>query len=333
MTKKPDGVSREVFALTAGMPCVVPTGASQYKERKQNSKAVAWRWRDFGNSARSDSFRFHHWAKKNEADEYYFATFNKLLKLTQYTDQEYTAYFETDKWTKAETDELFDLAKRFDTRFIQMADRLSTARSVEEVKARYYQVVRKLMEARGIMSDDELAGDPIYRFQYDKDYETRRKEQLNNLLRRSPADEAEEAQLVRELQAIDGTVKKEHKVRMRAKKQAEDPVAATGPRNKKVKTENRTVTEGRPPRGGGRAASNRYSSKTTRIHKDKNESLEDTIDAKVQRKLQALGVDSWPMPIPAVTIAHGELIDDITRLCELEHKIRQLDQGSGYRLS
>lgn len=41
-------------------------------------------------------------------------------------------------WTKEETDELFDLCERFDLRFIVIADRFPSSRTVEELKDRYY---------------------------------------------------------------------------------------------------------------------------------------------------------------------------------------------------
>ena len=41
-------------------------------------------------------------------------------------------------WTKKETDQLFELCKQFDLRFIVIADRFSSSRTVEELKNRYY---------------------------------------------------------------------------------------------------------------------------------------------------------------------------------------------------
>lgn len=41
-------------------------------------------------------------------------------------------------WTKEETDKLFDLCEQFDLRFIVVADRFPTSRTVEELKNRYY---------------------------------------------------------------------------------------------------------------------------------------------------------------------------------------------------
>lgn len=41
-------------------------------------------------------------------------------------------------WSKKDTDQLFDLCERFDLRFVVIADRFSSSRTVEELKDRYY---------------------------------------------------------------------------------------------------------------------------------------------------------------------------------------------------
>lgn len=41
-------------------------------------------------------------------------------------------------WTKEETDQLFDLCQQFDLRFVVIADRFPSSRTVEELKDRYY---------------------------------------------------------------------------------------------------------------------------------------------------------------------------------------------------
>lgn len=73
-----------------------------------------------------------------------------------------------------------DLAKRFDLRFVIMADRWDretfTNRTVEDLKERYYKVCGILAKLRGEKK--------IYTF--DADHERRRKEQLKKLYDRSP---------------------------------------------------------------------------------------------------------------------------------------------------
>lgn len=48
-------------------------------------------------------------------------------------------------WTKEETDQLFDLCKRFDLRFVIIADRFPSNRTVEELKDRYYSGIIQLL--------------------------------------------------------------------------------------------------------------------------------------------------------------------------------------------
>lgn len=47
----------------------------------------------------------------------------KTVQVPVYSEQEYQMYLHDDGWTKAETDHLFDLCKRFDLRFIVIHDR------------------------------------------------------------------------------------------------------------------------------------------------------------------------------------------------------------------
>lgn len=73
-----------------------------------------------------------------------------------------------------------ELAKRFDLRFVIMADRwnreIYTNRSVEDIKERYYKVCGILAKLRGEKK--------VYT--YDADHERRRKEQLKRLYDRTP---------------------------------------------------------------------------------------------------------------------------------------------------
>lgn len=47
----------------------------------------------------------------------------KTVQVPVYSEQEYQVHLHDDGWTKAETDHLFDLCKRFDLRFIVVHDR------------------------------------------------------------------------------------------------------------------------------------------------------------------------------------------------------------------
>lgn len=47
----------------------------------------------------------------------------QTVQVPVYSEQEYQMYLHDDAWTKAETDHLFDLARRFDLRFVVIHDR------------------------------------------------------------------------------------------------------------------------------------------------------------------------------------------------------------------
>ena len=65
-----------------------------------------------------------------------------------YTDQEYQQILQISNWTKPETDYLLDLCRQFDLRFIVIQDRWDktkfSARSIEDLKERYYDMVNLL---------------------------------------------------------------------------------------------------------------------------------------------------------------------------------------------
>jgi len=251
-----------------------------------------------------------------------------------YTEAEYKQHFENGAWTKEQTDELFFLCQRLDTRFGTIADRLGE-RTVEDVKARYYTIARKLLDVRGKHTDDQLASMPLYRFNYDKDYDVRRKAQLNQLHKRTPADEAEEAKLVAELKAIDETLKKDKKIRTQQRRQQEQElIKAQGgvveeeeeaPRRRQ---ERDTVTSRRPQREIKRKvnAAPAYPARPVKVPRSGVAVVEvnDTNEMRLQHKLDALGVDEWPLPFASATISHSALLEDLNKLIALERKVEQL---------
>lgn len=114
------------------------------------------------------------------------------------------------RWNKASTDHLFDLAQRFDTRFVVMADRWEKdkygVKSIEDLKERYYEVIGILQKLRGGQSD---ADKKIYVF--DAEHERKRKEQLRKLFERTPAQIEEETMLQQEMRKIEARKKEREK--------------------------------------------------------------------------------------------------------------------------
>lgn len=154
---------REVYALlyndNKDAPPLMQTdtgsGYKQVKARLGMKNVRKWEWTPFKNPARTDGAIFHHWRRvADDQKEYPFAKFNKQLNIVSYTINEYNTHLRTNqsKWSKAQTDHLFDLAKRFDLRFVVMADRWDRAnhgtKTVEDLKERYYEVVGLLAKVR-----------------------------------------------------------------------------------------------------------------------------------------------------------------------------------------
>ena len=147
--KRPEGMHRELYALLAGdgrdpapliptdiMPSLggVGGGYKQTKAKLGLKKARPWKWMSF-NPGRSDGFRLYHWRRiADEGKEYAFSKFVKPCPVITYSDTEYNQFLSDPsnpdltpsnnvEWTRAETDHLIDLCKRFDLRFIIIQDR------------------------------------------------------------------------------------------------------------------------------------------------------------------------------------------------------------------
>lgn len=211
---------REVFALlyndNKDAPPLLPTDTSstsgyvQTKARLGMKKVRKWEWAPFTNPGRTDNAAFHHWRRvADEPKPYPFAQFNKQLSILTYTAQEFTSHLRTapSKWTKPQTDHLFELAQRFDLRFVVMADRWDKAtfgiKSVEDLKERYYEVVAILNRVRGV-------GDKKT-FIFDSEHERRRKDQLRKLFERTQKQVEEEQLLVNELKKIESRKREREK--------------------------------------------------------------------------------------------------------------------------
>lgn len=68
-----------------------------------------------------------------------------------YNEAEYLEHFQSEQWSREETDYLFDLVSQFNARFVLVADRYNfpdTLRTVEDLRERYYQVMGKLSNLR-----------------------------------------------------------------------------------------------------------------------------------------------------------------------------------------
>jgi DNA methyltransferase 1-associated protein 1 len=274
-SRRPEGMHREVFALlykdSKDAPPLLPTdtgkrkkyilkkiqlqikflphiglGYKQTKARLGMKKVRKWEWSKFSNAARTDGVQFCHWQRiSDEPKEYPFAALNRKLNIPTYTVNEYNTHLRNNtKWNKLQTDYLFELAQRFDTRFIIMGDRWDRdkygIKTVEDLKERYYEVTGILQKLRGGANADKK----IYVF--DGEHERKRKEQLKKLFDRTQAQIEEETMLQNELRKIEARKKEREKKTQdlqklisQADQQNEQATAATPQARKQEKKLNR----------------------------------------------------------------------------------------------
>ncbi|KAK9747583.1 hypothetical protein RND81_02G001600 [Saponaria officinalis] len=204
--RKPDGISREVYMLTGGVPPLMPAiDASLLKKRQPSLEKVTWQWLSFTNSARNDHLELYHWVRVVNGvpptGDYPFAKYNKSVDVVKYTDEEYDKYLTNPKWTKEETDTLFDLCERFDLRFVVIADRFPSPRTVEELKDRYYSVSRTILVARAA-SPADVSAHPLVKEPYNAQQETERKRALSMVLSQSKYQERKDAEVLAEAKRI-----------------------------------------------------------------------------------------------------------------------------------
>ncbi|KAI1657271.1 hypothetical protein F4813DRAFT_360913 [Daldinia decipiens] len=163
--------------------------------------------------------------KSVELEDSGFSKFNVQVDIPQYSDDQYKSNLESDEWTKDETDYLFDLARDFDLRWPLIWDRYDyqpklddnitngegadttdpktavvpapKGRTLEDLKARYYEVAAKMMAVQKpvqYMTQAEFALHEVMA-NFNPVSETKRKMFAAEALSRS-RDEAQEEELL-----------------------------------------------------------------------------------------------------------------------------------------
>ncbi|KAF8842735.1 hypothetical protein BDN67DRAFT_947157 [Paxillus ammoniavirescens] len=223
-TKKPEGISRELYSLIGpSAPSLAAHLSKPRLKQKPNfggggGGKVKWEHRPFSNSARTDSLQLSHWAKASEHDgEYLFAKYNVQPKPFTYSQDEYTRLLEDDEWTKDETDYLFKIVQEYDLRWYVIHDRYEypgcPTRAIEDLKERYYGVCRKLIRNRPWAGDESSKSQLLSSYQFDKEREKMRKNYIASLEERTPEDIAEEEALFIELKRLEQNERKFRKER------------------------------------------------------------------------------------------------------------------------
>lgn len=138
----------------------LPTSSKTINVNNKNSSI--WRLVKFKNKCRNDDLILKKWKKigyKNDKiqfnenaieDDYTFEKFNKKLNIVKYDDEFYNKQIKNMnlKWTKEETDYLFNLCEKYECHFIIIYDVYDTkySRTIEEIKDRFYSVSKKVVE-------------------------------------------------------------------------------------------------------------------------------------------------------------------------------------------
>lgn len=345
VVKRPEGMHREVFALlyndNKDAPPLLPTdtasgsGYKQTKARLGMKKVRKWEWAPFTNPGRKDNAAFHHWRRvADEPKPYPFAQFNKQLTIPTFTANEFNAHLRTSaqKWSKPQTDHLFELAQRFDLRFIIMADRWDKsafgAKTVDDLKERYYEVVAILNRVRGI--GDKKA------FVFDSEHERRRKDQLRKLFERTQKQVEEEQLLLSELKKIESRKREREKKTQdlqklisQADQQGDNANSSSAARKQEKKlNKKKQITPARPSKvdfvvsavesAGIKFSDLRGTGVSLRSQKMKLPSNVGQKKAKaLEQVLQEFKVDPAPPPTEELCNAFNELRSDMVLLCEL----------------
>ncbi|WCJ22358.1 SWR1-complex protein 4 [Euphorbia peplus] len=346
--RKPDGISREVYALTGGLAPLMPSiDTSQLKKRPPTDEKITWQWLPFTNSARNDSLQLFHWVRVVNGvpptGDYSFAKYNKSVDVVKYTDEEYEKYLTDPTWTKEETDQLFDLCLRFDLRFVVIADRFPSPRTMEELKDRYYSVSRAVLAARA-PSPGDASGHPLLKESYNVSQEIERKRALSMILSQTKQQERKDAEVLAEAKRIT-----ESRVAARAGEESALPASNAGPEIADTATNvDDTISPSSIPQVASVIADNASTLATLRMLRvySRTYALEQMVQAtnstagvrtvkRIEQTLQDLGVSLKPrVPTKAVCAEHLELRKEILTLLNLQKQLQYKEaEGSSFRES
>ncbi|KAJ9547583.1 hypothetical protein OSB04_020126 [Centaurea solstitialis] len=349
--RKPDGISREVYALTGGVAPLMPSvDVTHLKKRHQpHNDKITWEWLAFTNSARKDNLQLYHWVRvvngTPPTGDYSFAKYNKSVDVVKYTDEEYEKHLTDPAWTKEETDQLFDLCERFDLRFVVIADRFSSSRSVEELKNRYYSVSRAVLIARA-PSEADVSGHPIVKEPYNISQEIERKRALSMVLSQTKHQERKDAEITLVMclyfvlqAAQDAELPVISSISPEGVEKATAPVDTASPSNMQVSAGVAPLMS-----VADNAAAAAASLRMLRVYL-RTYALDQMVQAasssaglrtikRVEQFLQELKVNLKPkVPTKAVCAEHLELRKEILTLLNLQKMLQTKEEGSSYRES
>ncbi|KRW99501.1 hypothetical protein PPERSA_07986 [Pseudocohnilembus persalinus] len=213
-------VDKEVWNLTGGLFPMKPTYQNANKDpnkededENQVQKNNNWVYAEVNQS--NDKIKgVYHWVPLQDKDKLYaYEKFNIKTDIIQYTDEEYENHLKDldDTWDLKETRYLWDLVERFDQRWVvifdsyQYREKQQDERTMEDLKKRFYQVSKKMLEIR------QEKQHPIYSYEYNAEQEKLRKAELEKYLIRNKDLNEQEKVLMEELKVLQNIIKKEEK--------------------------------------------------------------------------------------------------------------------------
>lgn len=158
-------------------------------------------------------------------EEFPMEKWDVRIRVPQFTDEQYETYFKSDDWSREETDYLMKLVSDYDLRWIVIADRYDPqdipsstnsvtdgievikqypARTMEQLKLRYYEVAAQDLELRIPKTNMTQAEFQLWEKMrnFDAKTETLRKATAEKLFERTKEDAEEERTLLEELYRI-----------------------------------------------------------------------------------------------------------------------------------
>lgn len=239
--KKLDGMQRELYSLLGENTPPIAMTENKFKSRpdwRSAKKITPWQWTEFTHTGREDGLKLNHWvrADNNKDDnnsEYAFAKFSTQIEMPVLKEEDYEKAYKDDNWSFKETKYLYELCREYDLRWLVIHDRYSfpggPTRSIEDLKARFYDVYRAYFDLRKEKGETLTQADEDLQKQmkYSKESERKRKEHLERLLKRSPAEIAEEEALVIESRKLEAAAERMIQERQELLKLLEPPSGGT----------------------------------------------------------------------------------------------------------
>jgi hypothetical protein len=183
--KKPKGMSREVFDLMDKDSMLPPEILTMpvslgFKSKRVTALQGKWVWEPIVSSARKNNIsEMMHWVKAEaRLRDYPWTKFNVVHPKIELSDEIYEALPPDSSWTREDTTLLVRLCDEFTLNWSVIRDRirLSNYHTIEEMKNRYFSVVRASREL-GHCSVTNL-NKTVESFQFD--LEVQRKMDMDN---------------------------------------------------------------------------------------------------------------------------------------------------------